>query len=197
MNHKLTSQLYAKFKKNTQKILSALQHFQDNKKREGYLDWMETRSKFIQKEKRFRDAVVKEWADRNHEDRKMLTNFSVGDVIHADFGFNVGSEFGGTRYAIVLHHSPQRSNTIFVTPLRSAKAGRSARPTEIDLGEITCIIQRTNTTMNSWADLLQSRPVSKVRMIGQNPVGKISTDQLNALKLKWIKLIVPEIMPDP
>ena len=45
-----------------------------------------------------------------------------GSIVYADFGFNVGREYGGLHYAIVLNKTDARSNHLLhVLPLTSVK----------------------------------------------------------------------------
>lgn len=53
-----------------------------------------------------------------------------------DFGFNVGREYGGLHYAIVVNKENARSaNVLTVIPLTSKKEGRALHPHDVDLGE--------------------------------------------------------------
>lgn len=68
-------------------------------------------------------------------DPKKNKSYKRGDIIKVDFGFNIGAEYGGRHYAVVLdkknaHNSP----VITVVPLTSKKEGRKPRPYEVDLG---------------------------------------------------------------
>ena len=62
---------------------------QDSLKKVDLLSyWIEEYASYIQDEKTF--------------DYKRLKSYKRGDIIKVNFGFNVGSEYGGLHYAIVL-----------------------------------------------------------------------------------------------
>lgn len=62
-------------------------------------------------------------------------SYKRGNIIKANFGFNVGSEYGGLHYAIVLdianaHNSP----TLTVIPLTSVKESKAVHNNSVKLG---------------------------------------------------------------
>lgn len=68
--------------------------------------WLEDFSEYIQKENKFNPTEI--------------ISYKRGDVIKANFGFNVGSEHGGLHYAIVLdNHNHHSSPVVTVVPLSS------------------------------------------------------------------------------
>ncbi|MGR5970055.1 type II toxin-antitoxin system PemK/MazF family toxin [Bacillus paranthracis] len=42
-------------------------------------------------------------------------------VVHVDFGFNVGAEYGGFHWAVVIQNDNKAAHTIVVVPLSSLK----------------------------------------------------------------------------
>ena len=61
--------------------------------------------------------------------------YKRGNIIKVQFGFNIGSEYGGLHYGIVLdnknsHHSP----VVTVVPLTSIKATKEIHPNSVELG---------------------------------------------------------------
>jgi len=64
---------------------------------------------------------------------KYLPSYARGNLIKANFGYNVGSEFGGLHYCIVLHESNQQNPIASVLPLTSNK-GRLYK-SDINLGD--------------------------------------------------------------
>ena len=82
--------------------------------------WLETFSDYIDREENFNP--------------KKIINYSRGDVIRANFGFNVGKELGGLHYAVVLDNdSKHSSHVITVVPLSSTD-GRNVHKRSVDLG---------------------------------------------------------------
>lgn len=65
---------------------------------------------------------------------KKLISYSRGDVIRVNFGFRVGSEFGGLHYAVVIDNAnSQSSNVVTVIPLSSTD-GKTVHRNNVDLG---------------------------------------------------------------
>ena len=61
--------------------------------------------------------------------------YKRGNVIKLNFGFNIGSEYGGLHYAIVLDkHNAHNSPVVTVIPLTSIKQGREIHENNIFLG---------------------------------------------------------------
>lgn len=82
--------------------------------------WFENYSDYIKNEVNF--------------DPKRLISYKRGDVIKANFGFNVGSELGGLHYAVVLDNdNSQSSPVITVIPLSSGTLSKT-HPNDVFLG---------------------------------------------------------------
>lgn len=60
---------------------------------------------------------------------KYFPQFKPGDIVKVDFGFGIGSEFGGLHYAIVLTPSNSKNSTVTVVPLRSLKLSKESPKT--------------------------------------------------------------------
>lgn len=68
-------------------------------------------------------------------DPKRLKRYERGDIIKANFGFNVGDEHGGMHYAVVLDNDNYvNSGIITVVPLISKKDGKEVYKRDVDLG---------------------------------------------------------------
>ena len=68
-------------------------------------------------------------------DPKRNISYKRGDIVKINFGFNVGSEYGGLHYAVVLdNNNAQSSPVITVIPLTSQKQGKRIHPNDVDLG---------------------------------------------------------------
>lgn len=52
---------------------------------------------------------------------KFLPTYNRGAIVNVNFGFNVGSEFGGLHYAVVLAESAPQNPALVVVPLKSYK----------------------------------------------------------------------------
>ncbi|MTB62011.1 growth inhibitor PemK [Streptococcus uberis] len=80
----------------------------DSYKKAGKIDfWVENWTNYLKREVHFKPS---------------LPALRRGSIIYADFGFNVGREYGGLHYAIVLNKIDSRDNHLLhVLPLSSAK----------------------------------------------------------------------------
>lgn len=68
-------------------------------------------------------------------DSSRLKQYSRGDIIKANLGFNVGNEEGGLHYCIVLDKKNAKSHsTLTVIPLTSQKSNKKVNSTSVLLG---------------------------------------------------------------
>ena len=69
-------------------------------------------------------------------DPKCLKAYKRGDIIKLNFGFNIGSEYGGLHYAIVVNNRNARNSSVLtVIPLTSLKVDESQiHPDDVFLG---------------------------------------------------------------
>ena len=88
---------------------SLVKHGEPKDKRADKIDqWIESWSKYLKREQEFNP--------------RSLPLFKRGSVIVVDLGFNVGSEYGGIHYAIVLNKRDSRRNHLLhILPLTSIK----------------------------------------------------------------------------
>ncbi len=99
---------------------------------------------------------------KNKNDRQKYRNFKRGEIIKADFGVNLGSEFSHTHFAIILNSDDSTSNdNVTVLPLTS-KPGYK----KVNLGNL---MQRVmpNTQKyisNSYGCITQVKTISKSRI---------------------------------
>ena len=120
------------------------------KKQQILIQWIQKWCSFLRREDKF--------------DPKRLPYYKRGDIVYADFGFNVGAEFGGIHYAVVMESNNNKANgNIVVVPLTSLDPGKSASdiyPTEVYIGDN--IIGWTNSA--TVAKPNQIRSISKMRI---------------------------------
>ena len=107
--------------------------------------WLKDYIKYISEEETFNSALLKE--------------YSRGDVIKVNLGFNVGSEEGGLHYCVVLDKKNARSySTLTVVPLSSVKPSSKPRKTSVFLGDdIYTTLQKKNNeikeTVQNFIDI--------------------------------------------
>ena len=94
--------------------------------------WLKDYVKYIEQEETFNSALLKE--------------YSRGDVIKVNLGFNVGNEEGGLHYCVVLDKKNAKSySTLTVVPLSSIKPSSKPRKTSVFLGDdIYVTLQKKN-----------------------------------------------------
>lgn len=57
---------------------------------------------------------------------RYLKAYKRGDIVQINFGFNLGDEYGGKHYAVVVEDNDRSSGIVTVIPLRSSKPKDSA-----------------------------------------------------------------------
>lgn len=96
-----------------QELEDYLHHLQrmndeESKRSDKIAQWIENWVKYLKLEKVFNS--------------RSIPALKRGSIVYADFGFNVGREYGGLHYAIVLNRTDARSNHLLhVLPLTSVK----------------------------------------------------------------------------
>lgn len=83
--------------------------------------WLKDYIKYIEQEETFNPSILKE--------------YSRGDVIKVNLGFNIGNEEGGLHYCVVLDKKNAKSySTLTVVPLSSLKPTSKPNKTSVFLG---------------------------------------------------------------
>ena len=99
--------------------------FQDNihaKKSNLLSYWLKDYIRYIKQEENFSSSCLK--------------NYSRGDIIKVNLGFNIGNEEGGLHYCVVLDKKNAKSySTLTVIPLSSLKITTKPNKTSVFLGE--------------------------------------------------------------
>ncbi|WP_003545442.1 type II toxin-antitoxin system PemK/MazF family toxin [Desulfotomaculum nigrificans] len=121
-----------------------------------FLNWLDVKLNYLQREKYY-DPIKDHYYKR-------------GQIVHVDFGFNVGGEIGGSRFAIVLW-APQKSTTVTVIPITSQKPNSKHNPyLHVNMGELL------EDGIVNWAKVEQIRSVSKLRV--KYPLSKYKTTKV-------------------
>lgn len=139
-------------------------------------EWLDVWCKYISFEKRFQP--------------QRLRYYKRGEIVLAHFGYNVGSELGGTHYAVIIENNNNNANnTVTVVPLSSLEDGKSKadlHKSEVYLGAIL------PGDKISYAMPLQMRSISKLRVIKPKTKGdkafKISAEHLSEIDNKMKEL---------
>lgn len=144
----------------------------DEKRGEIFTDWLTTQNRYLAWEPTF--------------DPLRLRNYKRGEIVFAHFGFNVGAEYGGLHYAVIMDKKQSKSNPLVnVVPLSSLKEGKTKDELHIDE------VYLGGTPINdkqAFAIPNQFRPVSKLRVFKPRLVKerawKLSNEQMDAIDEK-------------
>jgi mRNA interferase MazF len=144
----------------------------DEKRGKIFIDWLETNNKYLVWEENFNPSF--------------LRAYKRSEIVLANFGFNVGAEYGGMHYAVIIKDSSKNNPNVNVVPLSSLEAGETEADTHKDrvfLGVIEGLNEK-----NAVAIPDQMRPISKLRVHkprkAKDDVFKLSTDQMDLIDEK-------------
>lgn len=148
----------------------------DEKRGKIFIDWLTTNNKYLVWEESF--------------DPSYLRAYKRSEIVLAQFGFNVGAEYGGMHYAVVIKDSSKNNPNVNVVPLSSLDEGETEADTHKDrvfLG----VIQGLNEK-NAVAIPDQMRPISKLRVHkprkAKDDVFKLTTEQMDLIDEKIRKM---------
>lgn len=95
--------------------------------------------------------------------------YKRGDIVKLNFGFNIGSEYGGLHYAVVINNkNPHNSSVVTVVPLTSQKDNCAVHPNDVELGNdlyrslklkydtVSLQIQEKNSEIDKMLDMLNT-----------------------------------------
>lgn len=144
----------------------------DDKRGRIFIDWLQNQNKYLVWEETF--------------DPSYLRAYKRSEIVLANFGFNVGAEYGGMHYAVVIKDSSKNNPNVNVVPLSSLDDGESETDTHKDrvfLGVIEGLNKK-----NAVAIPDQMRPISKLRVHkpkkAKDGVFKLDTNQMNLIDEK-------------
>ncbi|MEC1387348.1 type II toxin-antitoxin system PemK/MazF family toxin [Aerococcus viridans] len=148
----------------------------DEKRGKIFLDWLEIQNKYLLWEESFNPMK--------------LRKYKRGEVVLANFGFNVGAEYGGMHYAAIIKKDVKSNPIVNVIPLSSLKDGQTKddlHPDEVFLGTIPELNEK-----EAFAIANQVRPVSKLRIFkpraASDHVIKLRDDQMDLIDAQIIKM---------
>lgn len=139
---------FLKFK---DKTLTKIKVFLDNKIKSDYKKsvlltyWLNDYISYLKQEKTFNPIYV--------------PVYERGSVIQVDLGFNLGREYGGLHYAIVLNKKDKKQNPVLtVVPISSIKKNKKWRIHDVNLNDtIYMAIQlKTQTMINTIEEQIKN-----------------------------------------
>ncbi len=129
----------------------------------SYIDWLICKTELVKNEKSF--------------DSTQLPNYKRGELIFLDLGFNVGEEYGGKHYAIVLRDSKSNHGKVLVLPITSQEPKSKHLPIYVEIGPIIGLAK----DKYHWANILNINNVSKQRILVQSKPLRVNDRVLNRL----------------
>lgn len=120
--------------------------------------------------RKYSDYIYEENVPLTTQELKDMGKYKAGDIIYAEFGFNVGREHGGSHYAVVVEDNEMSSPMIMVVPLSSLPPNKTEADVyrlDVYLGEISELnaISHAPAGTQSVAIINQMRAISKRRII--------------------------------
>lgn len=127
-----------------------------------------------------------------------LPNLERGHIVLAELGFNLGKEFGGRHYCIVLRDSSEKNERVLVLPITTQK------PSDYEKYQKTLYIEfdslphmkRTSDKhskdgLKRWCNILNIRSISKSRIIYpiDRGIPKIRESQLKEISFRIVSQI--------
>ena len=129
-------------------------------------------TKLDSKTQRLMTQWLKEWAgmidrEKSGFDPKKMMTYKPGDIVSVNFGFNVGSEQGGRRPAVVIEDNARSDRNVMIVPLSTFKGSKSdIKDTMVYLGVIEDFNLMAGKAKGTQtvAMVNQMRTVSKIRI---------------------------------
>lgn len=148
----------------------------DEKRGKIFIDWLQTQNKYLVWEETF--------------DPSYLRAYKRSEIVLAHFGFNVGAEFGGMHYAVVIRDSSKNNPVVNVVPLSSLDDGETEQDVHKDsvfLGTIEGLNEKRAVAIPN-----QMRPISKIRILkpkkAKDGVFKLTSEQMDRIDEKIRKM---------
>lgn len=121
--------------------------------------WLKDYFRYLEQEENFNSSYLKE--------------YSRGDIIKVNLGFNVGNEEGGLHYCIVLDKKNAKSySTLTVVPLSSIKNTTKPNKTSVFLGEeiYNSLVDKCNNLIEKGQDeiFLLKQELQELRIFPEN-----------------------------
>lgn len=118
-----------------------------------------------------------------------LINYKRGDIVFVNFGFNIGSEFGGEHYAVVIDKNNDRnSSTVTVVPLSSYKPEKELHKNDLYLGNE--LFEKLSLKLRTLTPQLREKSVNNellLNLVKDKRALNSDLDELDALLTKLEK----------
>ena len=155
-----------------EKITKTIESIDDIDERAQILNWLDQFCRYKSYEQKFKPYRLKK--------------YGPGDLISADFGYNIGSEFRGVHFAVVVEDNHKNSPTVMVIPLSSYQHKSQVSQYHIDLGIIKSLNEYKGlVNVGTRAVPNQMRPIDKIRIYypkkDYQTLGRISEEGMHLI----------------
>lgn len=168
------------------------------KSRDLFIEWISKRADLLDKENQLKVALNLDLSDRTAEQNLFLKKYEVpyvaGDIILVDLGYNIGHEYGGNHFCVVMKKNSKFNKNVLVLPLTSAiPSGFENQQQHFSLGVLPYLnTRRGESPKTSFVKLSCLIQVSKFRIKNNLKVkGKLSDQIFKELQLNLIDFLSP------
>lgn len=139
--------------------------------------------------------------DNKYLQKQPLPELKRGDIVLVELGFNIGMEFGGRHYCIVLRDSSVHNQRALILPITSQKPSDYEKHKELyveflSIRHLNSSKDRFSPTKHKrWCNILNVKSISKARIVypnGRNlpsPAKRIQADKMSEISSKIVKQI--------
>ncbi|WP_145383687.1 type II toxin-antitoxin system PemK/MazF family toxin [Staphylococcus epidermidis] len=146
-------------------------NYLNNKQQNLMLDWLKKWNSYLKTEQTFRPHLNRDYSEK--------------EIVTISLGYNVGSEQGGNRPAVVIGDNSHSSKVITVIPLASMdNTNEEVDNFSVSLGEITDLNNLTRKPNGTFSKAL----VSQIRTISKQRINKPKTNQDTLIMITEIQL---------
>jgi mRNA interferase MazF len=163
-----------------EKIKCAIEAIVEPKRRGMVINWLASFCRYLHFEKQFEPSWLKK--------------YRPGDIIDMDFGMNIGAEFGGVHFAVVVEENSRKDSNVVVVPLASYDLSDPPdKSHQVDLGVIPELnTYRGGSKKGTRAIVKQIRATSKMRIYypkkTKEQLYRLSAEELDKIYAKIIEL---------
>ena len=169
------------------------------KSRDLFIEWIKSRAALLEAETRWKEILSVNASSRSEDEQRFLRSYEfgyeLGDVILVDLGYNVGNEYGGAHFCVVMKKTKRADRGVIVVPLTSSIPGESdvMKQQHFNLGELSFLnTDHRKPNKTSYAKLACMLQVSKLRIMNNRKIkGKLPKSLFRALEAEVIGYLSP------
>lgn len=168
------------------------------KSRDLFIEWISKRADLLDQENQLKNALNLDLGDRTAAQNLFLKKYEVpyeaGDIVLVDLGYNIGHEYGGNHFCVVMKKNSKFNKNVLVLPLTSAIPSRAEHQQQhFSLGILPYLnTKKGEAPKTSFAKLSCLIQVSKFRIKNNLKVkGKLSDQIFKELQLNLLDFLSP------